>query len=135
MPVFTVEEENSAGKYRLLHRYMLLPVHGLPSPFSEPSASRKTTKPAPEDLVVENIGTTVVPQAQIPSHLAQKHQHHLPFLDILYPRKEADQPGKSIEKKKRDRTHHVDNSNELDVPQIGSGLETEIYDVNNTHLS
>ena len=38
VPVFTFEEENSAGKYRLLHRYMLLPFHGLPSPFSEPSA-------------------------------------------------------------------------------------------------
>ena len=44
MPVFRVEKENSAGKYKLLHRNMLLPFHGLPSPFSEPSASRRTNK-------------------------------------------------------------------------------------------
>ena len=58
MPVFRVEKENSAGKYKLLHRNMLLPFHGLPSPFSEPSASRRPTKPAPEDSVVENIDTS-----------------------------------------------------------------------------
>ena len=58
MPVFRVEKENSAGKYKLLHRNMLLPFHGLPSPFFEPSSSRKTIKPAPEDSVVDNIDTS-----------------------------------------------------------------------------
>ena len=58
VPVFRVEKENSPGKFKLLHRNMLLPFHGLPSPFFEPSSSRKTTKTAPEDSVVENIDTS-----------------------------------------------------------------------------
>ena len=58
VPVFRVEKENSAGKFKLLHRNMLLPFHGLPSPFFEPSSPRKATKPAPEDSVVENIDTS-----------------------------------------------------------------------------
>ena len=58
VPVFRVEKENSAGKFKLLHRNMLLPFQGLPSPFFEPPSPRKATKPAPEDSVVENIDTS-----------------------------------------------------------------------------
>ena len=58
VPVFRVEKENSPGKFKLLHRNMLLPFHGLPSPFFEPSSPRKPTKPAPKDSVVENTDTS-----------------------------------------------------------------------------
>ena len=57
VPVFRVEKENSAGKFKLLHRNMRLPFYGLPSPFFEPSSPRKATKPAPEASLVENIDT------------------------------------------------------------------------------
>ena len=60
MPVFRTEKEYSTGKYKLLHGSMLLPFHGLPSPFSEHFASR-TTIPALENSVVENIAASVVP--------------------------------------------------------------------------
>ena len=47
MPVFRAERENS-----VLHRNLFLPFYVPPSPFSEPPAPRRTTKHAPEDLVV-----------------------------------------------------------------------------------
>ena len=56
VPVLRVEKENSSGKFKLQHRNMLLPFHGLPSPFSEPSTPRKATTPAPN--IVGNSDTS-----------------------------------------------------------------------------
>ena len=132
MPVFQIEKENSAGKFKLLHRNMLLPFNGLPSPFQKPSTPGRTTTPAPDDLRVENsdikstcsntesTGSKTPTSPAIPRYVSH--------------RKEDNQPELSIKEKKRARIHHVDNPNELDVHKIGCELRTEIYSVNNTYL-
>ena len=117
VPVFRDEKENSAGKFKLMHRNMLLPFHRLPSPFFEPSSPIRTTRPAPGDPVVVSIDTSSSCSDTESSGSETSTSPAIPR--YIIPQKRGQPARRNHREEKESQNPPRRQPSELDVPQIG----------------